>query len=85
MHFEKKIEEIRGGNHWFASFPRRFEEMQGGKLKSSRFEEFWGAVGTLKNCVEEFCRRKFIIITGTKVVFFETFCNKTLHNVIRVI
>ena len=26
MHFEKKIEEIRGGNHWFASFSRRFEE-----------------------------------------------------------
>ena len=39
-----------------------------------------------ESCIEELYRRKFLIITETKVVFFKRFATKlTLHNVIRVI
>ena len=37
----KKIEEIRGANNWFASFPRRFKEENKNRGDSRSFEELW--------------------------------------------
>ena len=41
--------------------------------------------GEIKNCIEELYRRKFLSKTEAKVVFLETFENKSLHDLIRAI